>query len=376
MNKIAAIVSFFVVFCLLGCANLKNNPLQQSLTSNDSLIKRVLDHPKEYELQIIYTQIIRDKNNAVTFKDYKYHVASKNYFYPASVVKFPIAVLALEKLNTIPNTSINTEFSIDGNLKKYRFSDEISKIFAVSDNEASNNLFEFIGFDYLNTSMHSKGLLDFRVTHRLSAVHSGSRVMKAVTLYKDDFSVTTIPATICDTFAPLQLKKVKKGIGYLENDKIIAKPYDFSDKNYYSLETMHNTLKRIVFPQVFKENERFHLTDKEREFILYSMQNLPRNAGYDPAEYYDGYCKFFMFGDTKASIPKTIKIYNKVGEAYGTLIDCAYIVDVENKVEFLVSATILVNKDGIFNDNAYEYDAIGFPFLAALGRSLYKNNKK
>lgn len=376
MNKIAAIVSFFVFFCLSGCANLKKNPLQQSLTSNDSLIKRVLDHPKEYELQIIYTQIIRDKSNAVTFKDYKYHVASKNYFYPASVVKFPIAVLALEKLNTISNTSINTEFSIDGNLKKYRFSDEISKIFAVSDNEASNNLFEFIGFDYLNTSMHSKGLLDFRVTHRLSAVHSGSRVMKAVTLYKDDFTVTTIPATICDTFAPLQLKKVKKGIGYLDNDKIIAKPYDFSDKNYFSLETMHNTLKRIVFPQVFKENERFHLTDKEREFILYSMQNLPRNAGYDPAEYYDGYCKFFMFGDTKSPIPKTIKIYNKVGEAYGTLIDCAYIVDVENKVEFLVSATILVNKDGIFNDNAYEYDAIGFPFLAALGRSLYKNNKK
>ncbi len=37
----------------------------------------------------------------------------------------------------------------------------------------------------------------------------------------------------------------------------------------------------------------------------------------------------------------------------------------------MVTATLLVNKDGIFNDNAYEYDEIGIPFLAQLGRELY-----
>jgi hypothetical protein len=83
-----------------------------------------------------------------------------------------------------------------------------------------------------------------------------------------------------------------------------------------------------------------------------------------------------MFGDTKENIPANIKIYNKVGDAYGTLIDCAYIVDTENKVEFMVSATLLVNKDGIFNDDKYDYDAIGFPFLAELGRQLYAKNLK
>ena len=106
------------------------------------------------------------------------------------------------------------------------------------------------------------------------------------------------------------------------------------------------------------------------------MSNLPKNAGYDPKEYYDGYCKFFMFGDTKENIPSNIKIYNKVGDAYGTLIDCAYIVDEVNNVEFMVSATLLVNKDGIFNDDKYDYDTIGFPFLAELGRQLYAKNLK
>jgi hypothetical protein len=42
----------------------------------------------------------------------------------------------------------------------------------------------------------------------------------------------------------------------------------------------------------------------------------------------------------------------------------------------MVSATLLVNKDGIFNDDAYDYDAIGFPFMAELGRQLYAKNLK
>ena len=86
-----------------------------------------------------------------------------------------------------------------------------------------------------------------------------------------------------------------------------------------------------------------------------------------------------MYGDTKADIPDTIKIYNKVGFAYGTLTDCAYITDTKNRAEFMLTATILVNKDGIFNDDQYEYDEVGIPFLAELGRAFYQfelNRKK
>ena len=30
---------------------------------------------------------------------------------------------------------------------------------------------------------------------------------------------------------------------------------------------------------------------------------------------YDAYCKFLMFGDSRESIPGTIRIFNKVGDA-------------------------------------------------------------
>ena len=376
MKKTIQFLTILLIFFIVGCSSFNKNILQETLTSQKEKIRSVMEKPEEFELQIIYTEIIRDDNHQVKFKDYTYNLNAKNYFYPASTVKLPIAVLALEKLNSIRKTSINSEFSIEGTIDKFKFSEEISKVFAVSDNDASNRLLEFVGFDYLNKSMTDKGLQDFKVVHRLSTPDSGNQVSKGIILYKDDNSVVEIPSVISNPRAQLQLEKMKKGIGYMKDDKLISSPFDFLGKNYYSLESLHNTMKRIVFPEAFKENQRFHLSKNDREFILFSLQNLPKNAGYDPVEFYDGFGKFFMFGDTKSPMPENIKIYNKVGDAYGTLIDCAYIVDEKNKIEFMVSTTILVNKDGIFNDDTYEYEEIGLPFLAELGRQLYDKNLK
>jgi hypothetical protein len=376
MIQIKKLVFTSLILSVFSCTT-QNDILKKTLSSDNPNIKRVMDNPKYYELQIIYTQILRDKEGRVSFKDYTYNLNANDYFFPASTVKLPIAILALEKLNTIPNTSINTEYTIAENPDRIKFSDEISKVFAVSDNAASTKLLEFVGFDYVNKKMADKGLSPFRLSHRLSSPDSRNPLTKSIKIYKDDNTVEIFPSNLNQTAIALELNGIKKGIGYLdENDKLVNESFDFSKKNYYPLETLYNTLKRIVFPEVFKESERFKITEKDREFILFSMQNLPKNAGYDSTEYYDGYCKFLMFGDTKKDIPTTIKIYNKVGNAYGTMIDSAYIVDKENKVEFMLSATILANKDGIFNDNLYEYESISLPFLGELGRQLYAKNKE
>lgn len=376
MNRVKKISFLPLVVVLFSC-NSSKDILNQALNNSSDKIQNVMKSPKDFELQIIYTQVIRGKNNSVTFKDYTYNLDANNYFYPASTVKFPIALLALEKLNTIPNTSLYNSYEIEGEPTKFKFSEEITKVLAVSDNDASNHLFEFIGFDYLNESMKSKGLSPFQVSHRISIPDSGNPLVRKVTITKEDGSVAVSPSKLNSTIKPLEINAVKKGIGYRNNEDVLVKePFDFSKKNYYPLETLHNTMKRVIFPEVFTEKERFNLTKEQRDFILFSMQNLPKNAGYDAKEYYDGYCKFFMFGDTKENIPSNIKIYNKVGDAYGTMIDCAYIVDDVNKVEFIVSATIICNKDGVFNDDSYDYDAVGFPFLGELGRQLYQLNLK
>ncbi len=357
--------------CIVSKNSVEDDPLDLVLKSNNPKIKAVMDNVNEHELQIIYTQIKRASDGTISFKDYQYNVNAKNYFYPASTVKFPIAVLALEKLNSIAPLSDSINFSYKPNGTKINFKKEISKLFALSDNEASNNLLEFIGFDYLNTKMHYKGLSPFSVSHRLSVANSGNKQTSTIYLFKGDSLIAELPSVTGRKVDALQLNLIKKGIGYIENDAQVMGAFDFSSKNYYPLITLHNTLKRLLFSNEFELNERFNINDKDREFILSSMYQLPREQGFDSKEFYDSYCKFLIFGDTKDKIDSSIKIYNKIGQAYGTLTDCAYIIDEKAGVEFMVTATLLVNKNKIFNDGIYEYEEIGIPFLAELGRQLY-----
>jgi len=346
-----------------------DNPLQYVLNSKNENIQRVMDSVSEFEVQIRYTQIDR-KDERVVFSDYDFQVDDQNYFYPASTVKFPAAVAALEKLNEIDSLDRNTRFYVEGDSVETTFAKSISEIFAVSDNDANNRLVEFLGQDDLNSRMTNRGVTPIRIAHRLG-YHSDETATKPLVVYLNDSTTTIFEGTINTSPKPLNLNKIKKGMGFYEEDSLMGEPFDFSLKNHYPVETQHGLLKRIVFPENFKAKERFDISEEQREFLLDAMHTLPKKVGYDPIEYYDGYCKFFMYGDTKDDIPEHIKIYNKVGWAYGTLTDCAYIVDSKNDIEFMLTATILVNKNRIFNDDTYEFDEIGIPFLAELGRLFY-----
>jgi hypothetical protein len=175
------------------------------------------------------------------------------------------------------------------------------------------------------------------------------------------------------------LNNLLKGTGYLDDkDSLIHKPFDFSAKNYISLETLTEILKAVIFPETRSAKMRFNLTKDDYKFLYKYMSMFPRESkhpGYDTT-YHDSYVKYFMSGDSRERIDKKFRIFNKVGQAYGFLTDVAYIVDFENKVEFMLSAVIHVNKDGIYNDNIYEYESIGLPFLANLGRVIYNYELK
>lgn len=339
------------------------------LASQNSSIRKVMDIVDQYEVQILYTQIDR-RPDSIILTDFEYRLDDRNYFYPASTVKLPIAVLALEKLNLTDTLNRNTRYYIEGDSVENTFAEDISKILAVSDNHANNRLLEFQGQDAINAGLEAKGVTPVRISHRLG-IHSDDLTTKPLVLYMNDSTTGLSEAINNSEPLPLHLNGIKKGIGYYKNDSLYNEPFDFSFKNYYPIGSQHQVLKRIIFPEFFDKSKRFDLSDDQREFLLNTMHTLPKDAGYDPEEYYDGYCKFFIYGDSKENIPEHIKIYNKVGFAYGTLTDSAYIIDEKNQIEFMLTATILVNKDGIFNDDKYEYDEIGIPFLAQLGREFY-----
>ncbi|MGD1947733.1 MAG: serine hydrolase [Croceivirga sp.] len=367
-KPIFLLYALFVLSC--GQKPLHDNALEAALASKDERIADVINHLNDHEVQIRFTQIDRIEDRLI-FTEHDFQVEPNKYFYPASTVKFPAAVATLEKLNRIDSLDRETRFYIEGDSIETTFSRAIEEIFAVSDNAANNRLIEFLGFDDLNHRIEKTGAQPIRISHRLSTSNADDVTTKALVLYKNDTSTVVSNPIIALPPNPLDLNHIVKGKGFYAKDSLHQEAFDFALKNYYPVTTQHAVLKRIIFPETFEQNERFDLSKDQHQFLLESMSALPYESGYDREEYYDSYGKFFMFGDSEEHIPNHIKMYNKVGYAYGTLTDCAYIRDEKNEVDFMLTATILVNENGIFNDNEYEYDEVGIPFLAQLGREIY-----
>ena len=75
-------------------------------------------------------------------------------------------------------------------------------------------------------------------------------------------------------------------------------------------------------------------------------------------------------------MPGHVRVFNKVGWAYGCLTDVSYVADFKNKVEFMLAVTIYVNSDGVLNDDKYDYETIGWPFLYKVGQTIYQYELK
>lgn len=338
--------------------------LQHIMQSNHNVIQKVRENLAQHEVQL---------KLSFANKEYNFGVHDSIYFYPASSVKFPIALLALEKAYQWSEISSETPFFIEGDSVTTTIRKEIEKIFAVSDNDAYNRLFEFLGQDYINNTLAEKGLHHIRISHRLSVADAANPTTKEMVFAINDSTLITQEPIINAPIKSLELQAIQKGKGYYKNEQLVAEPMDFSKKNYMSISALHELMQRVHFPKNYNKKERFQFSESDYTFLLQAMSQTPKEAGFVSDKYYDSYVKFFMYGDKKTPIPEHIKIYNKVGFAYGYVTDCAFIKDSKNDISFILTATIHVNENQIFNDDTYEYEDIGIPFLATLGREIHKH---
>jgi hypothetical protein len=373
-----------------------SNTLIADKILKDPYLKQIAQDP-QHEVQILYTRIDKKTKKLTTFK---FNINPDQYFYPASTVKMPIAILSLQKINELNqkgvdinkddimmhaelSTLLKPAFSDTTTLdRKPRISRYVEKLFVVSDNDAYNRLYEWLGQDYINQSLHSIGITNKSViNHRLALsglTQEDNRKTNNIRFFRNAQLLYNQPEMVAAYTWKHQAKNAIKGLGFIDDrDSLVQLPFDFSHKNFYTIEDMDATLKRVIMPENFPKDKQFNLTEDDYNFLKKCMSDLPAKYAFYPAsEYYDSYVKFFMFGDSKASIPDHMKIYNKVGTAYGYLTDCAYIEDTKNNISFFLTAIIHVNKNNIYNDGKYEYDEVGLPFLAKLGQAFYNYELK
>jgi hypothetical protein len=360
-------------------------------------LQKVLADTAKYQVQILYTQIDRNEHGNPLFTTYPFNVDDSRYFYPASTVKLPVALLALEWLEEqqVPGLTLETTMLTDSvrSSQLPAWSDStsqsglpsighyIKKILLVSDNDAYNRLYELLGTDYINQKLKEKGLVNSVIMQRLSFPISPeeNRQFNPVRFVDNTGkAILEIPAREADsTYVVPGYPKL--GRAYYKNDSLIQGGMDFSYKNKFSLTDLHGVVQRTIFPEAFVGMERFNLNEEHRNFVLQYMSMLPRESeypAYDTTEFYDSFSKFTKFGTEKGKIDPRFRLFNKTGWSYGHLIEGGYFVDFESGVEFFVSAIVYVNEDQILNDDKYETDEVGLPFFAELGEYLYQRELK
>ena len=392
-NWLLLVIIFLVLSARLIAQPRTDSFLMTILANNkNEIFQQVLRDPQTYRLQIIYTQINRDKRNTPSFKNYYFNYDPDLYFNPASTVKLPLAFLSLEKLNKMRIDGV-TKFSamqFDSSYEKQvkLHSDStcqnrlpsiahfIKKALLVSDNDAYNRMYQFVGQQTINRSLREKGYTDMRITRQfMGFTPEQNRHTNPIRFIGDDSRLIYLQPAAYNPDSFYFPHEVKIGKAHFDsNDSLVNEPIDFTYANNLSIEDLQQLLQSVLFPESVSKGQRFDFTKDDYNFLYQYLSQFPSETNYpkyDSSKYYDSYVKFF-FKYGSHQMPPGVRVFNKVGWAYGFLTDVSYVADFANKVEFMLTATVYVNSDGILNDNKYDYDTIGYPFLYQLGQTVYQ----
>lgn len=374
-------------------AQVKTDKFLQDLIrhANKREVNKVLQNVAEYRVQIIYTQINRDKKNRPSFTNYYFNYDPNLYFNPASMVKLPLAFLALEKLNSLNQIGIDkyTPLVFDSSYAEQKplykdLSTEnglpsiahfIKRAFLISENDPYNRLYQFVGQQAINRNLQAKGYNNSRITRQfMGFTEDGNRHTNAIRFLNPDGSVKYAQPAAYNPDVFNFKEKILVGKAHIgKDDKLINAPFDFTEHNYLPLEDLQQMLQSVLFPTSVSQKKRFNLTPEDYTFLHRYLSQFPSETPYpkyDPTKFYDSYVKFF-FQDQSHKLPPGVRVFNKVGWAYGFLTDVSYVADFINKTEYMLAATLYVNSDSILNDGKYDFDTIGHPFIYNLGQIIY-----
>ena len=391
-----------LIICIVSClqGQTSANNLKQDLLSfikgKDSLVDAVFSQQTKYKLQIIYGKTVHHQMDSVELINTKL-TDSAYYFYPASAIKLPCAILAMEKLRElkIPEehyfrigdkyTCGNTSHITKSQKQKSSYHDIIQLMLAVSDNAAYNSVYEFLTPNYISSSLKNRGLSSIHIYKRFAGCSLTENLkINPVSFYnlEDRIIYKQKPSV-------LELSEMAKNYAF-DHSKLIGEKHEFNfliknspfDFNYTietSLMDLHSSLTRLVYPETVEPKDRWKITDEERSFLLKNIGIYPRELKVTPytdtTKYPDNLLKYIVVGNQRNNKGNNVRTFSKIGISYGFITETAYVLNFEKNIDFFISVNIYVNENKILNDNIYEYESVARPFLSRLGNLIleYEN---
>ena len=342
---------------------------------------------KEMRIQILLAEPVTAADGKVTLRRSRFG-DPRQYFYPASTVKLGAAVAALLELQRLSREQ-DDAFTMDAKWRALpRFpgdavdppwipiADDLRAMLIVSDNPPYNRCFELLSQKGLNETLWSAGLSSARMWHRLSEPRTVEehRLTRHLAIQQGDTSLAIAPREAGAKLDNSAFTELQVGASHMRGKERIDQPMSFADKNAISLEDLQDMLAMVVRPDIDLKKRGFpELSVTSRAFLVEQLGAYPRECPspeYDEKKHPDEYCKFLLPGLRRVVPADSLRVYAKIGQAYGFAIENSYVENVATGRGFFVAAVIYVNADGCIGDDRYEYESVADPFFASLGEAL------
>lgn len=105
----------------------------------------------------------------------------------------------------------------------------------MSDNQAFNRLFDFLGQKEINQRLRKRGFDNTKILHRLEVTRTEelNKQNNPINFYDENNNIIyQQPAKFEGDEIELKLTDTKKGIGYYADGVLINEPKDFSQNNF------------------------------------------------------------------------------------------------------------------------------------------------
>lgn len=399
-KKIKAILALIVCWTINPVYSQEHNAIDEMVPTpldyirgKDSLVDHVLNNPQTYHFQWMLTEVKKVDSNYVLGQTYDFSEPAW-YFYPASIVKLPLAILTLEKLKkTGFSTHAQLRFNRDqecGNMSyvdasidpSLTIGDMLKKLIIVSNNTYYNSFFHYLTPKLLNEELNRRGFGQTKIYKDFTGCEM------PLNLFSNSLNVSEQVAgnTFVQRSSVLELKDFANHYTYDRNKligskheyrgKIVDGPFDFNYNLEYPIRDIHVTSLRLFFPDYFPKEVQWDIRERDRNLLLESMKSYPKDLGdkefLNEKDYPNNLYKYIALG-TPDSLYSSVITYSKIGISYGFVSETAYVIDQRTDKRYVLTANIYVNSNNTVNDGKYEYEEVARPFLSRFGQLLLED---
>lgn len=330
----------------------------------------------KYRFQFVASSIKEGKvQKAVSY-------GTDQYYFPASLVKLPAALVLLEILNE-KNISLNafpvfdtvqacgsTKFVDISRRQHVNFKQILEELLVVSDNHFYNAIYHFIPPEELNRRIEEKGFEGVKIYRAFTGCEPFDQLRtypcKVYEFDEDPRPVYSQEAAILDTGVlseKYDYSKERLFGSKHENSEgdIVDGPFDLNYQLEIPLDQVHSMMLSLYYPELFSIEKQWKIRSEDFLFLqdLLGMYPSEIKGTYRSLKRFDDFEYKYVLNKEDYAEGRT---FGKLGLSYGFASETVYVPSEGVGNGVLLTYSVYVNSNDVVNDGEYDYETVARPF--------------